>query len=81
MNVLKLKLAMKNREVKPESWTELYENTVERKVRTRYSVGQELAILRQRDKKPEEFAEYDAFVEQCKAETKAEMGITEEGAV
>ena len=78
MNPFMLKLAKKNKEVKPESWTELYENTVERKVRVRYSVGQELAILRQRDKKPEEFAEYDAFVEQCKAETKAEMGITED---
>ncbi len=28
----------------------------------------ELAILRQRDIKPEEFAEYNAFVEQIKAE-------------
>lgn len=78
MNPFMLRLAKKNKEVKPKSWTELYENTVERKVRARYSVGQELAILRQRDKKPEEFAEYDAFVEQCKAETKAEMGITED---
>lgn len=77
MNALKLKLAKKNREVNPASWDELYENTIVRKVRTRYSISQEFAILRQKDKKPVEFAEYDAFVERCKAEAKAELGITE----
>ena len=75
---MNLKLAKKNREVNPESWTELYEKTVISKIRTRYSIDQELAILRQRDTKPIEFAEYDAFVEKCKVETKAEMGITED---
>ena len=38
------------------------------RVRSRYSVDDELAILRQRDSKPEEFAEYNAFVEAIKAE-------------
>ncbi len=49
---------------------EAYEAEVERRIRTRYSVSAELAILRQRDSKPEEFAEYNAFAEQCKAEAR-----------
>lgn len=45
-----------------------YEQRVENRVREKYSVSAEFAILRQRDTKPEEFAEYFAFVEQIKAE-------------
>ena len=51
-----------------------YEADVEARIRTRYSVSQELAILRQRDTKPEEFAEYNAFAEECKAEAKKVIG-------
>lgn len=47
-----------------------YEAQVERLIRARYSVSQELAILRQRDTKPDEFAAYDAFAERCKAEAR-----------
>lgn len=70
---MNLRLAKKNRESNPQSWEKLYESEIIRKIRKRYSVNQELAILRQRDTKPVEFAEYNAFVEQCKAEVKAEM--------
>ena len=70
-----LKLALKNKESNPASFDELYENMIIRKIRERYTVNQELAILRQRDSKPDEFAEYDAYVEQCKAETKEELEI------
>ena len=48
---------------------------VENKIRTKYGVSAELAILRQRDTKPEEFAEYNAFCELCKVEAKTELGI------
>lgn len=50
-----------------------YEQLVVSKIRERYTVDQELAILRQRDTKPQEFAEYDAYVEQCKVEAKEEV--------
>lgn len=50
-----------------------YEADVEARIRERYSVSQELAILRQRDAKPEEFAEYNAYAERCKAESKAAL--------
>ena len=52
-----------------------YPQLVENKIRTKYSVSAELAILRQRDTKPEEFAEYNAFCELCKAEAKTELNI------
>lgn len=75
MNTLRLKLAQKNREVNPESWEQLYEGLVIRKIRERYSVNQELAILRQRDTKLKEFEEYNAYAEQCKVAAKMELGI------
>ena len=52
-----------------------YPQLVENKIRTKYSVSAELAILRQRNSKPEEFAEYNAFCELCKSEAKKELNI------
>lgn len=52
-----------------------YPQLVENKIRTRYSVSAELAILRQRNSKPEEFAEYNAFCELCKSEAKNALNI------
>lgn len=40
-------------------------------IRERYSENDELAILRQRDVKPAEFAQYNAYCEECKAKIKA----------
>ena len=48
-----------------------YEQRVVNRIREKYSVDDELAILRQRDTKPEEFAEYNGFVEKVKAEERA----------
>lgn len=45
-----------------------FQERVVNRIRAVYSVDDELAILRQRDTKPEEFAEYNAFVERIKAE-------------
>ena len=39
-------------------------------IRERYSLSDELAILRQRDEKPEEYKEYFAFCEDCKKQVK-----------
>lgn len=72
---MNLRLAKKNRESNPQSWEKLYENEIIRRIRTRYTVNQELAILRQRDTKPIEFAEYNAFVENCKKDIKEELKI------
>lgn len=73
-----LKLALKNKEVDAGSFDELYESIIVRKIREKYTVNQELAIIRQRDTKPDEFAAYNAFVEQCKADAKREIGQAHE---
>lgn len=45
-----------------------YEQRVVNRIREVYSIDDELAILRQRDTKPEEFEQYNNFVEQIKEE-------------
>lgn len=52
-----------------------YENRVVELLRKKYSLNQELSILRQRDDKPEEYAAYNAYAEECKATAKAEIKI------
>ena len=48
----------------------VYGQEVSRLIRERYSLDEEFAISRQRDTKPEEWAEFNAYCEQCKAEAK-----------
>ena len=43
-----------------------YKQKVSCLIREKYSIDDEIAILRQRDTKPEEFAEYNKFCEDCK---------------
>jgi hypothetical protein len=72
-----LKLLKKNKTVEPATYDAVYGSMVEKKIRLRYSLSAELAILRQRDKKPEEFAQFNAYVEQCKAEVKKELEVND----
>ena len=59
-----------------EYWLNIpYAEAVDMKIREKYSVSQEFAILRQRDEKPEEYAEYYAYCEECKAYVKQKKGI------
>ena len=51
----------------------LYPNLVSRLIRERYSINDEMAILRQRDEKPDEYQAYFTFCEECKAKAKAEI--------
>lgn len=46
---------------------EAYQLRVGELVRSKYSINDEMALLRQRDEKQEEFAEYNTFAETCKA--------------
>lgn len=62
-----------------QSDTETYEALVVEKIRLRYSVDDELALERQRETKPDEWEEYYAYCEQCKAEAKAELGHAADG--
>lgn len=47
-----------------------YDELVDAEIRKRYTVSQEFAILRQKDEKPDEYAEYYTYCEQCKATVK-----------
>lgn len=54
-----------------EYWrTVPYDEAVNTKIRERYTESQEFAILRQKDEKPTEYAEYYAYCEECKAYVK-----------
>lgn len=44
-------------------------------IRERYSIDDEIAIQRQRYVKPEEFEEYNDYVENCKQQVKEEIGL------
>lgn len=48
-----------------------YGALVNRLLRQRYSLSEELSVLRQRDEDPVAFAEYHQFAEQCKQEAKS----------
>lgn len=50
-----------------------YEERVTELVRRRYSVSAELAVQRQRDTKPEEFADYNGYAEECKQRAREEL--------
>jgi hypothetical protein len=56
-----------------------YDDAVDAEIRKQYSVSQEFAILRQRDEKPEEYAAYYAYCEECKAYVKQKMEVTMSG--
>ena len=51
-----------------------YKTLTEAYIRERYSVSDELALLRQRDVKKDEFDAYFAFCEECKARAKEIIG-------
>lgn len=51
-------------------WALPYGERVERLIRERYTLSDELALSRQRETKAEEFAEYFQFCEECKARVK-----------
>ena len=68
----KIKIAKKN-----GTLGKLRGDLVNAEIRKQYSVSEELAILRQKDEKPEEYEEYNVYAEACKkmvADILAEIG-------
>ena len=51
----------------------LYANLVSKLIRERYSVDDEMAILRQKETKPDEYQAYFSFCEECKARARKEI--------
>ena len=58
---------------------EEYASLVEAQIRKRYSISAELAILRQRDTKPDEFKAYNDYVEACKSLIRYELDLGKGG--
>lgn len=50
-----------------------YESKVNELIRAKYTLSQELSTIRQQTDKPDEYAEYYAYCEQCKQTAKAEI--------
>lgn len=57
-------------EAEAKNRRETYEQKADSLIREKYTLSQELAILRQQTEKPEEYAEYYSYCEQCKAQAK-----------
>ena len=54
-----------------EYWRNVsYDEAVNAEIRKRYTESAEFALLRQKDEKPEEYAAYYAYCEECKAQVK-----------
>lgn len=62
-------------EIREEEKAREYENKIINKIRQKYTINQELAILRQKDTKPEEWNIYNEYVESCKRQVKEELGL------
>lgn len=62
-----------------EEMQAVYEEYVNMLIREKYTLSQELAILRQRDTKPEEYNAYNAYCEMCKAVAEAKYVIASKG--
>lgn len=58
-----------------EYWQNVdYSEAVNAEIRKRYSESQEFAVLRQKDDKPNEYAAYFAYCEECKAFVRMKKG-------
>lgn len=63
-----------NQEAERQYWqTVTYGDAVNAEIRKRYSESEEFSILRQQDEKPEEFAAYFAYCEECKTYVKTKI--------
>lgn len=69
----------------PDEWEEVdpadfpalskaeYDAEVERLIALRYSYGKEIEVNRERDTKPERYAAYLAYIEECKVRAKDKL--------
>ena len=70
MNVYEIELAKKNGTLE-----RIKNRMIDEKIRARYPYSAQIAILRQRDEKPAEYAAFYEYAEQCKREVREELGL------
>ena len=51
----------------------LYASKVEQRIRSKYTIGAQIAILRQKEEKKEEFDAFNEFTEEVKKEIKKQI--------
>lgn len=66
-------LLQKNKEREPKTFEAFRSRLIEKKVRRKYTIEEEIGIMRNREIKPEKYQEWFDYVEQCIAEADAEM--------
>lgn len=67
------KLLKKNKEAEPQTYNVIYSSEVEKLIARKYTIQQEVAILRQKEEKPEEYNEYYKYAEECKQLVKKQL--------
>ena len=70
-----LELLNANKEKHPDVFDAVYSACVEEEVEKKYTPKKEISLLRQQNRKPVEYARYDAYVEECKRKVKAAFGM------
>lgn len=76
--IIKMEIEQKQTETEiPYEETLSYGELVNLFIRERYSLSEELAIIRQKDEKPEEYQAYYDYCEECKVRAKQILGIKE----
>lgn len=65
MKGIDLDLLYANKEARPDAFEAVKDKTIERLVKLRYTPEQEIGIQRQKERKPEKYAVYDAYVDEC----------------
>jgi hypothetical protein len=70
MTELEKKLAEKN-----NTMPRIYGDLVNSYIREVYSLSEELSITRQKEEKPEEYAQMTAYIEQCKIRARQDLGL------
>ena len=66
MNAERIELAKKN-----GTLGKIKSRLVDEKIREKYSISEQIALLRQRDEKPDEYTAFYEYAEACKAEVQA----------
>lgn len=54
-----------------------YEDEIVKLIREKYSLNAEIAIIRQKETKPDEYYEWFEYCEQCKNKIKEKLGLPE----
>lgn len=76
--IIKMEIEQKQTETEiPYEETLSYGELANLFIRERYTLSEELAIIRQKTEKPDEYTEYFTYCEECKERAKQILGIKE----